>query len=421
MSEALANLKWTTRSIEALKVRVRTDFTDPETKGLNLRVTPQGSRTWALLYRRKGDSKKRRVTLGEFPQIGLSEARRLAEAKRVEIKSGQDPADKVAQLKKAETLGELLDRFLEKHPRPDAAWTKECKRIFNKDVRPLIGRIKLPDLQRSHIRQVVEAVRDRGATVTVNRTLAALRKALSWAVSTDIIVSNPALNLATDIEECSKDRSLSSEEIKRFWDGLEAASMGKKSRLALKLVLATGQRPGEVCSARKSEVDIAEGLWLIPAKRAKNNQDHVVPLSALATELFKDAMALAGESEFVFSSRPRTGRGIGLTTALQSHALSHSMRDDIEKLGLKDNPATPHDLRRTIATHMAHIGISDRIVGRVLNHGTELRRTITSRVYIRHDYLPEKRQALEAWAVELKRIVSGIETGSNVVTLSRSG
>ena len=97
------------------------------------------------------------------------------------------------------------------------------------------------------------------------------------------------------------------------------------------------------------------------------------------------------------------------------------MRDDIEKLGLKDNPATPHDLRRTIATHMAHIGISDRIVGRVLNHGTELRRTITSRVYIRHDYLPEKRQALEAWAVELKRIVSGIETGSNVVTLSRSG
>ena len=93
------------------------------------------------------------------------------------------------------------------------------------------------------------------------------------------------------------------------------------------------------------------------------------------------------------------------------------MRDNLKALGLEKKPATPHDLRRTAATHMARLGIPDRSVGRVLNHGTELRRTITSRVYIHYDYTSEKRQALEAWANELSRIVSDKEPATNVVKM----
>ena len=178
------------------------------------------------------------------------------------------------------------------------------KRFFKKDVRPLIGRIKLPDLNRGHVRQVIEAVRDRGATVTVNRTLAALRRAFSWAVSKDLLTINPALNMATDIEETDKDRALTIDEIKTFWAGLDSAAMGERSRLALKLVLATGQRPGEVCGASKSELDIAGGVWLIPSKRTKNKEAHSLPLSKLAIQLFEQAISLSGESEFIFPSRP---------------------------------------------------------------------------------------------------------------------
>lgn len=414
-------LKWTTRAIEAIGVSKRTDFTDPSTKGLMLRVTPHGTKTWAMLYNRKGDGKKRRITLGEFPALGLADARALAEAKKVQVRSGGDPAGLLADYKKADTVDQLLDLFLDKHPRPAALWTLECKRIFNKDVRPLIGRIKLPDLNRGHVRQVIEAVRDRGATVTVNRTLAALRRAFSWAVSKDLLGINPALNMATDIQETNKDRALTADEIKAFWSGLDNAAMGERLRLVLKIILTTGQRPGEVCGARKDELNLAKREWLIPAKRAKNRQAHSVPLSTLAVQLFEQAVKLSGDSDFVFPSRLRNGKALGLTAALQAHALSHAMRNDLKKLGLENNPATPHDLRRTAATHMARLGILDRTVGRVLNHGTELRRTITSRVYIHHDYAVEKRQALEAWAAELSRIVGLSELATNVVELKVRG
>ena len=417
MPDRKPTLKWTARAIEAVSVKARTDFTDPNTKGLMLRVTPHGAKTWAILYNRKGDGKKRRFTLGKFPALSLAEARELAAAKKVEISAGSDPAALLAEYKKANTVDELLDLFLEKHPRPLAAWTLECKRIFTKDVRPLIGRIKLPDLNRGHVRQVIEAIRDRGATTTVNRSLAALRRPFSWAVSKDLLTANPALNMATDIQETGKDRALSIDEIETFWEGLSKAAMGERSRLVLKLVLATGQRPGEVCGASKSELNIAEGVWLIPAKRTKNKEAHSLPLPKLAIQLFEQAISLSGESEFIFPSRPRHGKALELTAPLKVHALSHAMRDNLKTLGLETNPATPHDLRRTAATHMARLGIPDRSVGRVLNHGTELRRTITSRVYIHYDYVAEKRQALATWAIELSRIVGLSDPQTNVIEL----
>lgn len=414
-------LKWTAKGLQALSVKQRTDFTDPETKGLALRVTPKGTKTWSLLYSRKSDGEKRRVNIGSFPEVGLAEARERAAELRVQINARKDPAGEVETLKKAETVNELLDEFLRRHPRPNADWTTACRGYFKRDVRPIIGAIKLPELTRQQVRSVLKAVEDRGAKTSVNRTLAAMRRAFSWAVSQDLMDANPALNLATDIKETPKDRALSSEEIKRFWQGLdnEKTPMGPKSRLALKLILVTGQRPGEVCGAKRSEIDLASKIWTIPIERAKNRQLHAVPLSDLALELFQEAMRIseADKSEYIFTSRPRKGIGLELTEPMQTHALSHAMRGALEQLGLKADPATPHDLRRTTATHMARLGISDRIVGRVLNHGTELRRTITSRVYIQHDFLAEKKAALDAWAAELKRIVGGQAIASNVVEL----
>jgi integrase len=417
MAQTKNKLRWTTRAIAAIAVTKRTDFSDPETVGLSLRVTPTGAKSWSLLYRRKGDAKKRRLTLGEFPALGLANARAQAEANKVQITAGSDPAGIVSGYKKADTVDQLLDQFLEKHPRPEAAWTQECKRIFHKDVRPLIGHVKLPHLKRAHARQVIEAVKERGVGVAVNRTLAALRRAFSWAVSKDLLEINPALNLATDIEEKSKDRALSIDEIRSFWAGLEGAAMGERSRLALRLILGTGQRPGEICGARRAEINIERAEWLIPAKRAKNRKPHTVPLSTLTIELFTAAIQLAGDSEFIFPSRPRNGTENLKSKPLQSHALSHAMHDNLKVMGLDDSPATPHDLRRTAATHMARIGIPERIVGRVLNHGTEKRRTITSQVYIHHDYASEKRDALEAWSAELLRTVEYRPPTLNVIPL----
>ncbi len=417
---------WNTKGLEALAVASRSDFTDPKTEGLSLRVTPSGGKSWSLLYVRKSDGKKRRVTIGDFGAdhqglIGLAEARQRAVALRAAINRGLDPAEAKAAEKRAETVSQLLDLFIEHHPRPNASWTKECNRIFKVNVKPLIGDIKLPSLTRQHVRQVVKAMKERGVTTAVNRTLAALRRALSWGVSEDMLTSNPAQNLVTEVEEKPKDRALSIAEVKAFWDGLDnpETSMSQKSRLALKLILVTGQRPGEVCGAARSELDLAGKIWTIPSGRAKNKRLHAVPLSDLAMELFQQALQLSAsdKSDFVFTSRPRKGIGLDLTEPMQSHALSHSMRGALDRLGLKDTPASPHDLRRTAASHMARLGFRDSIVSKVLNHSLEQKRSITGRVYIRHDFLTEKKVALDAWASEMTRILIGQSAASNVVEL----
>ncbi|MEP6827633.1 MAG: site-specific integrase [Aestuariivirga sp.] len=418
---------WTARGLEALSVASRTDFTDPKTVGLSFRVTPGGSKSWSFLYVRKPDGKKRRVTIGDFGAglIGLAEARQRAAELRAAVNRGLDPAEAKASEKKAATVSELLDLFIRQHPRPDASWTKECARIFKMNVNPLIGDVKLPSLTRPHIRIVVKAMKERGVTTAVNRTLAAVRRALSWAVTEDILVSNPAQNLPTEVEENPKDRALSVAEVKAFWEGLDSpdASMGQKSRLALKLILVTGQRPGEVCGAGRSELDLSSKIWTIPSRRSKNKRLHAVPLSDLAVDLFEQALTLSAndKSDFIFTSRPRQGVGLGLTIPMQAHALSHAMRRALDDLGLKDNSASPHDLRRTAASHMARLGFTDSIVSKVLNHSLEQKRSITGRVYIRHDFLAEKKLALDAWAAELLRIVMGQPDAENVIELKAMG
>jgi integrase len=94
------------------------------------------------------------------------------------------------------------------------------------------------------------------------------------------------------------------------------------------------------------------------------------------------------------------------------------MRLALDKLGLKKSPATPHDLRRTVATHLAGMGIGENIVARILNHASEIGKTITGSVYIRHSFAEEKRRALEAWAGELDRIIRKRRPISNVVKIS---
>jgi integrase len=126
-------------------------------------------------------------------------------------------------------------------------------------------------------------------------------------------------------------------------------------------------------------------------------------------------MTIFGESRFVFPSRSRSG---SREQPLAAHSLGHAFRRALGELGLAENPATPHDLRRTVASQMAAMGIGENIVARVLNHASEIGKTITGSVYIRHSFAAEKRHALEAWAAELERII-GYAVPDNIVKLTR--
>ncbi len=406
--------RFNTKYIEGLKVDARTDFKVPGEPGLVLRVTPKGSKTWSLGYRRKSDGKKRRVTIGNLEEYGLAAIKVRAAELRVAVAKGGDPAAEKIAARKAETVSELLDIYLTDHAKAHKRSWREDERIFHRDVKPAIGHIKARELRRTDALEMLNGIRDRGAPIMANRTLAALRRALNWAVGESLIEQNPCTGIANRGAETVRTRVLSKDETHLFWAGLDDASMSGSIKMALKLALVTGQRIGEVCAVERGEIKLADAIWSIPEHKAKNRLAHTVPLSAMAVGLFEVAMQSSGAG-YVFPSRswkvPDQVKPMAVST------VDKALRRCLPALGFTDNPLRVHDLRRTAATGLAELGIAESTIARVLNHKSEIGKTITGRVYIQHGYETEKRHALDAWSAELQRIVAREDLERNVINL----
>jgi integrase len=164
----------------------------------------------------------------------------------------------------------------------------------------------------------------------------------------------------------------------------------------MKLILATAQRPGEVAGAARSEFDLANRTWTIPAERSKNGQPHTVPLSPLALTLLAHVRRLTGDTEFIIPTRLWRQKGPAPITV---RALSQAIRDNADHFGIPH--FTPHDLRRTAASLMTAAGVPRLHVEKVLNHTID----DVAEIYDRHDYAAEKRTALETCGRALAHIL----------------
>jgi integrase len=400
--------KLTDFQIKNLKAKEKR-YTEWGERGLGVRVTPNGVKTFIFKYR--FDGKVRWMTLGTYPGLTLADAHEAhAEAWKV-LRQGIDPGAKAInermEERDAPTVAALADEYLEKWAKPRKRSWREDARILQKDVLPAWGHRKAKDITRRNVIALLDDIVDRGAGIMANRTLATIRKMFNFAVSRDIVVVSPCLAVHSPAPEQRRDRVLTVDEIRAIWHALEGAKMmSKGTKLALKLQLVTGQRKAEIVSAAWDEIDLTDRWWTIPPEKAKNKMAHRVPLSSLALELFQAARSITGNSPWIFPS-PQTDRHI--TPEAVDHALR---RPGLEALGFS---FVPHDLRRTAASHMTGMGISRLVVSKILNH---VERGVTA-VYDRHSYDLEKRQALEAWGMKLREIIGGSEEKNNVIRLIR--
>ena len=314
--------------------------------------------------------------------------------------------------REAKTVADLVDEYLEKWARPRKRSADEDERILRKDIIPKFGERKAKDITRRDIIALLDGIVERGAPIGANRALACIRRMFTWAVERDILTASPCVSIRAPSKENCRDRTLSDSDIHTFWHGLDNAGMTEATRLALKFQLATAQRRGEVVAAEWSELDRDNGLWTIPAEKAKNGERHIVPLSPLALGLLDAIEAIAPEakpdaepSQFLFPSR------IG-DKPISPPAVSRALRRNLDRIGIED--VTPHDLRRTAATAMAATGVARIVLAKVLNH---VDRSVTGR-YDKHKYLREKRAALERWGRELEEIIAGRDEPSKVVELA---
>jgi len=199
---------------------------------------------------------------------------------------------------------------------------------------------------------------------------------------------------------------LSDEEIRTLWHALPTAlGKSKNCQRILKLCLVTGQRLGEVAGMSRGELNLQRRLWTLPGNRVKNAHSHTVPLSGLAVDVIKEAIKEAGdEAEFLFPSKSDDAP---LQAQIVSRAVSRSNEPDREfpkgRFGLEDWSA--HDLRRTVLTNLAQLGISPHVIAHIANHRSITKSGVTFANYVHYSYDSEKRQALDLWADQLACII----------------
>ncbi|MDR3415617.1 MAG: tyrosine-type recombinase/integrase [Nevskia sp.] len=408
--------KLTDLTIRALQPRDADYFLrDPSAPGFGVRVRLSGRKSFEFVYDFHG--RRRRLVYGEYdPKAGLdlTGARKLHAAAAKLLAEGDDPA--ATKQRKRETairahsesvrhptVRDLAALYMEHHARAKKRSWREDQRILDADVLPAWGSRKARDITRAEVNRLLDGIKSRGAGVMANRTLALVRKLFNFAIARDLMnnQANPAALVERRAVEAPRERVLSDEEIREAWCGLDTAPMARHTALALKLILVTGQRPGEVAGLEWPEI---EGQWwTIPAAKSKNKLAHRVYLPALAQGVLAELKTLALSERWVFPGARDAAKSLTVV------ALSHAVRDWLNQRGVEDR-WTPHDLRRSCATNMGRLGVTRFVQDKVLNHKD---RSIGA-TYDLHEYDREKRQALERWGAALSELLTGKQQGKVV-------
>lgn len=268
------------------------DYFDAKTSGLNLRVTPNGVRSWFLIFTSPKDGKRARVTLGRYPQTSLARARALALEARGHLEEGRDPRDAFAAQAGAMTVRQLVASYLDKHVRPNLRSAKAIDRRFTKNVLPVIGSVSLAELHKREVNRVIDPILERGRPVEAARCFEDMRALFRWGVARGDLEHNPMEGMRKPREAKPRERILDDDELRSLWNVLpKALPRSKACQRIIKLCLLMGQRVGEVSGMGGHELNLDARFWTIPGARTKNKHKHIVPLPDLAVEIIKDAMA----------------------------------------------------------------------------------------------------------------------------------
>lgn len=368
-------------------------YYDEVESGLILRLSKAGTKTFAYRYRFAG--KNRRFTIGKFPAVSLSEARKEVQRLKVEVNRGNDPqAKKQAKKNRPEPkkFEDLVKQFKAKHlPTLKASTQKTYSERIDSELLPVFEGRPVKDISRGQIMELLEEIAYvRGKPTHSNRVRAILSSMYSFGVQREIAEDNPVKTIKPLGKEIKRERVLTEAEIKKLWELF--STMIEPSGSLLKILLLLGQRKGETSSMKWNQVK--DNIWTIPKEQTKAGRKHYVPLPPLAIEIIK---RLENDSPYVFQSYLKKGEPIKW--------INGGFNQLAEEAGITD--IRIHDLRRTAATYMAELGVDRTILGKVLNHkGLAGDSQVTAR-YDRYSYMDEKEQALNRWSYKLQQIIEG--------------
>ena len=361
--------------------------------GFGVKVTPKGRKVFVVLYRTGGaGSKLRKYTIGPYGRVTLHQARVAAQKVVAAKLEGRDPAAEKREAKRrvvADRVEDLLESFIAQRLSQNRS-AGEVSRLLRREIGKAWTGKSIHDVTKRDVVEVISAIEQRGAPVAANKTLKSIKTFLRWCVGRAVLDQSPAEGVPLPAKEVARDRVLDDEELAQVI--LVARQLGGPYAGIVELLALTGQRREEVARLSWEELDLEQRIWTLPKSRTKNAKQHAVHLS----EQSLDVLMRAGKRElFVFST-------LG---AKSFNEFSKAKRQLDQLSGVTGWRL--HDLRRTCVSGMARLGVAPHVADKILNHqsGTILG---VAAVYQRHEFLAERRAALDLWGAHVSEILRNI-------------
>jgi integrase len=391
-------MKLTQASIERLALpagKREAIIFDDDVPGFGLRLRAGGSRTFIVQYALGG--RQRRMTIGTAKILDAAKARQTARNLLAKVRLGHDPAAERTQARvraSDEPLGAIIGRFLARQEgrlRPRSYI--DTRRYLERYWKPL-HELHVATISRATIAAHLGKIANEHGPVSADRARSTLSSFFAWAIGEGLCDTNPVIGTNKHFDGAkSRDRVLTDRELTVIWKALPDSDYGA----IVRLLILTGQRREEIGAMRWSEIDFEERLIALPPARTKNNRPHDVPLSQAAVAILKSHHARVGQ-DLVFGDSPRKAEPRGFQGWSHCKAVLDKQTSSI-------GPWRLHDVRRTVATRMAELGVQPHVVEAVLNHVSGHKAGVAG-VYNRSSYAVEKRAALDFWDKHIEAVTA---------------
>lgn len=446
----------TPKQIETIEIK-KTEYLVPDAKRLFLRVRPNGSKDWLYIYQWdskrvkmsiKGDSltEIRTVanTYNEWLDIGIKNDSKVfiktspkqkliddenARLSKIENERLEAEATKIKQQRLIDeannrlTVNTLFERWekLDLVNRKDAG--KEIRRMFEKDVLPLIGNMAVEDVRKAHIINVVDTLLARGVNRMTKLVLSLMRQMFRFAQDRDIIENDPTSSIRKAKiggKDTVRDRYLTEAEIRELTTKLPDGRLLKTTECALWIMLSTCCRIGEICKAEWQHLDLEAKTWKIPAENSKNKKPHTIHLSDFAIHQFELLVILKNSDKWIYPNTDNTdhvceksiSKQIGDRQLVDGRKPMSGRSKFCNALKLADGKWTPHDLRRTGATIMGNLGVRPDVIEKCLNH---IEQNKMKKTYQHQSLITEQQQAWKLLGERLEILTS--KNTENVISI----
>jgi len=361
-----------------------TVYWDAGLPGFGVKVTPKGRKVFLVMYRLAGaGSRLRKYTIGPYGRFTLPMARAQAQKIFAARLDGRDPAEEKKQTRRrlvVDRVDDLVETFIQDHVSQIGTSTR-ISNLLRRDVIPYWGTKSIHEIKKRDVSDLASQIAQRNAHAG-HRLLKTLKTFFRWCVGRAVLDFSPAEEIASSYREVSRDRVLDDQELASII--LAARKIPGAYGAIVEFLALTGQRREEVAKLKWSELDEKSRTWSIPGSRTKNKRAHIVHLSEAAWKL----VVARPEGEFVFA----TSRGKNF----QAFRKAKEKLDELSGV----SGWRLHDLRRTIVSGMARLGVPPHVADKILNHQSGTISGVAA-VYQRHDFLAERKEALDRWGAHV--------------------